>query len=45
MKVLTDSMRRSGKLDLKAKTGNLDFLLTMLPSPNATGIIFRQASP
>lgn len=31
MKALTDSVRRSGKLDLKAKTGNLDFLLTMLP--------------
>ncbi len=30
MKALTDSVRRSGKLDLKAKTGNLDFLLTML---------------
>lgn len=31
MKALTDSVCRSGKLDLKAKTGNLDFLLTMLP--------------
>ena len=31
MKALTDSVRRSGKLDLKAKTGNLEFLLTMLP--------------
>ena len=31
MKALTDSVRRSGKLDLKAKTGTLDFLLTMLP--------------
>lgn len=31
MKALTDSVSRSGKLDLKAKTGNLDFLLTMLP--------------
>ena len=31
MKSLTDSVRRSGKLDLKAKTGNLDFVLAMLP--------------
>lgn len=31
MKSLTDSIRRSGKLNLKAETGNLDFLLSMLP--------------
>lgn len=31
IKAVTDSLRRSGKLDLKAKTGNLDFVLTMLP--------------
>ena len=31
IKAVTDSLRRSGKLDLKAKTGNLDFILTMLP--------------
>ena len=31
MKSLTDSVRRSGKLELKAKTGNLDFILAMLP--------------
>lgn len=31
MKSLTDSVRRSGKLELKAKTGNLDFVLAMLP--------------
>lgn len=30
MKWLTDSVHRSGTLDLKAKTGNLDFLLAML---------------
>lgn len=32
MKSLTDSIRRSGKLNLKAETGNLEFLLSMLPS-------------
>ena len=32
MKSLTDSIRRSGKLNLKAETGNLDFLLSMLPA-------------
>lgn len=31
MKSLTDSIRRSGKLNLKAETGNLEFLLSMLP--------------
>lgn len=31
MKSLTDSVHRAGKLDLKAKTGNLDFILAMLP--------------
>lgn len=31
MQSLTDSIRRSGKLNLKAETGNLDFLLSMLP--------------
>ena len=32
MKSLTDSIRRSGKLNLKAETGNLEFLLSMLPA-------------
>lgn len=32
MQSLTDSIRRSGKLNLKAETGNLDFLLSMLPA-------------
>lgn len=32
MKSLTDSIRRSGKLNLKAETENLEFLLSMLPS-------------
>jgi len=32
MQSLTDSIRRSGKLSLKAETGNLDFLLSMLPA-------------
>ena len=31
MKSLTDNIRRSGKLNLKAETGNLEFLLSMLP--------------
>lgn len=32
MQSLTDSIRRSGKLNLKAETGNLNFLLSMLPA-------------
>lgn len=32
VKAVTDSLRRSGKLDLKAETGNLDFILSMLPA-------------
>lgn len=32
VKAVTDSLRRSGKLDLKAETGNLDFVLSMLPA-------------
>lgn len=31
MQSLTDSLRRSGQLKLQAKTGDLDFVLTMLP--------------
>ncbi|WP_301705211.1 translocation/assembly module TamB domain-containing protein [uncultured Parabacteroides sp.] len=31
MKAVTDSIRRSGKFQLDAQTGNLDFILSMLP--------------
>ena len=32
IKAVTDSIRRNGKLQLSAETGNLDFILTMLPA-------------
>ena len=32
MESVTDSIRRTGEIQLKARSGNLDFLLAMLPA-------------
>ena len=44
MESVTDSIRRTGEIQLKARSGNLDFLLAMLPAPNGINLPFRQDS-
>lgn len=43
MESVTDSIRRTGEIQLKARSGNLDFLLAMLPAlPTGINLPFRQ---